>query len=120
MLPNECQNCGSKKDLDIHHIVPLSICGTNKLSNLAMLCLVCHGAIHGLDRVNSKSLQKIGIKKAMDNGVKFGRPKIEISEEFMIIYNEWKSGFITAAEAMRELEIKPNTFYRRVKEIEKC
>lgn len=27
-LPKECGNCGSKHDLEIHHIVPLSFGGT--------------------------------------------------------------------------------------------
>lgn len=42
-----CQNCG-KGDVELHahHIVPLSVGGTNELSNLACLCRDCHRRIH--------------------------------------------------------------------------
>ena len=34
LLKNECQNCGSKKQITIDHIIPLSKGGTNEISNL--------------------------------------------------------------------------------------
>lgn len=46
-----------------------------------------------------------------------GRKPIEVDEElFDSILERWKNGEITARQAMAELELKPNTFYRRVKE----
>lgn len=46
-----------------------------------------------------------------------GRKPIEVDEElFDQILERWKSGEITARQAMAELDLKPNTFYRRVKE----
>ncbi len=46
-----------------------------------------------------------------------GRKPIEIDEAlFDEILERWKSGEITARQAMAELNLKPNTFYRRVKE----
>lgn len=55
---------------------------------------------------------------AKNNGVRFGRRKYEINADYIQVYNEWKSGSITATEGMNRLELKPNTFYRRVKEYE--
>lgn len=46
-LSKECGNCGSKDDLEIHHIVPLAFGGTNRLSNLVRLCSSCHSKAHG-------------------------------------------------------------------------
>lgn len=43
---NKCANCGSKEDLEIHHIVPLSLGGTNNATNLVPLCYSCHKAAH--------------------------------------------------------------------------
>lgn len=42
-----CANCGrSGVELHAHHIVPLSVGGTNSLSNLKTLCEDCHKLIH--------------------------------------------------------------------------
>lgn len=39
---NKCQNCGEKDGLEVHHIIQRSNGGTNKLSNLIVLCEKCH------------------------------------------------------------------------------
>lgn len=43
----ECQNCGERSNLVIHHIVPIENGGTNRLSNLVTLCRKCHRKSHG-------------------------------------------------------------------------
>ncbi|KUP26188.1 recombinase family protein [Paenibacillus sp. DMB5] len=68
------------------------------------------------ERKKNKQRQAEGIAVAVAAGVKFGRPKQEITDDFRAVYDEWKSGNITATEAMKQLGMKPNTFYRRVKE----
>lgn len=70
------------------------------------------------ERVRIKERQKEGIKIAREKGVKFGRQKIDPGENFEEVYKEWKSGSITAVQAMNLLGLKPNTFYRRVNEYE--
>ena len=63
--------------------------------------------------------QAEGIVEAKKKGVKFGRQPIKINEsEFVKVYQDWKASKITAKQAMEELALKPNTFYRRVKEYE--
>lgn len=63
--------------------------------------------------------QREGIAEAQKKGVQFGRKPIWINEnKFSFIYKKWKSGDITAVQAQKELNLKPNTFYRRVKEYE--
>jgi hypothetical protein len=52
------------------------------------------------------------------NGVKFGRPKQPITDEFKAVYRQCKDGKTTAVEAMKRCGMKPNTFYRHVKEYE--
>ena len=50
-----------------------------------------------------------------------GRQPIKVDEaKFKATYDEWKGGGITAREAMNRLNVKPNTFYRRVKEYEQA
>ncbi len=62
--------------------------------------------------------QREGIDAAVKNGVTFGRPKATITEEFVQVYNRWKSGEITAVKAMQEVGLKKTTFYKLVKEYE--
>lgn len=63
--------------------------------------------------------QTEGIIEAQKKEIKFGRQPIQLNEsEFMTVYNSWKAAEINARQAMNILGIKPNTFYRRVKEYE--
>ncbi len=63
--------------------------------------------------------QREGIDAALAKGIKFGRPSIEINDiAFENVYKDWKTGKITAVEAMKRLGVKTNTFYRRVAKYE--
>jgi len=37
-----CVKCGSKKNLEIHHIIPHARGGSNRLENLQLLCQRCN------------------------------------------------------------------------------
>ena len=63
--------------------------------------------------------QAEGIAVALEKGVKFGRKRIKVNKsDFSYVYTKWKAKEITAVQAMTILGLKPNTFYRRVKEYE--
>lgn len=63
--------------------------------------------------------QLAGIEIAKRNGVYKGRVPIKIDEKrFKAVCKRWRAGEITATAAMKELGLKSNTFYRRVKEWE--
>jgi DNA invertase Pin-like site-specific DNA recombinase len=70
------------------------------------------------ERKKNRQRQAEGIEIAKADGVKFGRPKVEIDAAFVLIYDEWKNGAITATTAMKKLNMKYRTFYRRVNEYE--
>lgn len=80
---------------------------------LQVLSFVAH-----TERENIKQRQREGIKSAKARGVEFGRPKIEIDDNFINIYDKWKNKEIKAVEAMKILGLTKATFYRRVKEYE--
>lgn len=69
------------------------------------------------ERINIRNRQRQGIELAKAAGKYKGRKPIEV-ENFAEIYNRWKSGEISGREAMRQANLKPNTWYRRVKEYE--
>ena len=68
------------------------------------------------DRIRKR--QREGIDVALQQGVAFGRPKVQVTEEFKEVYDRWKAGEITAVKAMGELGVKKTTFYKLVKEYE--
>lgn len=78
--------------------------------------LTVFGAVAELEREYILQRQKEGIAIAKENGVYKGRKPIE-RPEFRSVVSLWKSGSITAVEAMKRLDMKSSTFYRKVKEM---
>lgn len=74
------------------------------------------GSLAEEERKKIKSRQKEGISAARKKGVKFGRPQVKKPSNWDSVIDDWRSGKITAAEAMRRLKMKKTTFYRLVKE----
>ena len=62
--------------------------------------------------------EKTGKRKSSKTGNVVGRPKTEITDEFVKVYKQWKNKEITAVKSMEILGLKRNTFYRLVKEYE--
>mgnify|MGYP003300008393 CR=1 FL=1 len=80
--------------------------------------LTVFGALAELERENILERQREGIEIAKQEGKYKGRKPLEVDEKkFRSICSKWRSGEITASAAMKELGLKPNTFYRRVKEM---
>lgn len=80
--------------------------------------LTVFGAMAELEREYILDRQKEGIAIAKEEGKYKGRQKIEVGKDFERVYKRWKDDDITAKRAMQLLDLKPNTFYRRVKEYE--
>lgn len=60
-LGKTCCNCGSNLDVEYHHIVPLALGGTNKITNIVPLCGICHSIVHGKKNIRN-------IKRSENNG----------------------------------------------------
>ena len=79
--------------------------------------LTIFGAMAELERECILQRQREGIAIARLSNRYEGKPKMEIDKErFLKICAEWRKGNKTATQCMKELNLKPNTFYRRVKE----
>ena len=80
--------------------------------------LTVFGALAELERENILERQREGIEIAKTEGKYKGRKPVDIDEEqFKSVCKRWRAGEITATAAMKEVGLKPNTFYRRVKEM---
>lgn len=67
------------------------------------------------ERVRTLQRQAQGIAAAKEKGKHLGRPKLIIPQGWDEAYNLWKSGEITAVEAMRRSGVKKSSFYKLVK-----
>ena len=67
------------------------------------------------ERVKTLTRQAEGIEAAKLQGKHLGRPKSKIPEGWDNIYMLWKSGEITAVEAMKRSGLKKSTFYKLAK-----
>ena len=76
-------------------------------------------ALAELERESILERQREGIAIAKGEGKYKGRKPIAVEEElFKAVCAQWRAGEITATAAMKKLGLKPNTFYRRVKEMQ--
>lgn len=78
--------------------------------------LTIFGAVAELEREYILQRQQEGIAIAKAQGVYKGRKLIQRPELPQVVAL-WREGQITAVEAMRRLDMKPRTFYRRVKQL---
>ncbi len=67
------------------------------------------------ERKNIRQRQKEGIEAARLRGVRFGRPKRPVPDNFEQICWRWKNGEIIGKEAAQLCDIPLTTFYRKAK-----
>lgn len=76
--------------------------------------LTIFGAVAELEREYILQRQREGIAIAKENGIYKGRIA-KSCPKFEAVVSQWKSGRISAVEAMKQLGMKKTTFYRRIK-----
>ena len=86
-----------------------------KMINNIIFEIMCQKAEN--ERETIRKRQAEGIAAAKLKNVKFGRPKIEITDEFKKEVSRWKKGEITATEAMKNCNMKRTSFYKLAKEL---
>lgn len=68
------------------------------------------------ERENIRKRQEQGIAAAKKRGIRFGRPKTHIPDNFGEIVHKWESGQIKFGDAIQECNMSQATFYRRLRE----
>lgn len=64
------------------------------------------------ERKNIRQRQREGIAAAKQRGVKFGRPKKQVPEEFARLREKWMQKEVSSREATKRLGISQDTFLR--------
>ena len=119
MIVNEWKDITKNIKADIV-IIDMPLLDTRKNKDLlgtfiSDLVLQILGYVAEQERTFIKQRQKEGISVAKNNGVKFGRPKIEKPLNFDEVVVKWKNKEIKTKEAMKLLGLKSNTFYNMIK-----
>lgn len=119
MIVNEWKDITKNIKVDIV-VIDMPLLDTRKNKDLlgtfiSDLVLQILGYVAEQERTFIKQRQKEGISVAKNNGVKFGRPKIEKPLNFDDVVLKWKNNEIKTKEAMKLLGLKPNTFYNMLK-----
>lgn len=68
------------------------------------------------ERINIRKRQEEGILAAKKRGVKFGRPEIEIPDDFGYYLRQFEKKNITLNDAINACNMSKTTFYRRRRE----
>ena len=79
------------------------------VADLVLQIMSCFAQI---EREFIKQRQAEGIAVAKARGVRFGRPKIPIPENFTEIKEKWKAGKMSSRQAGKELGVSYHTFLR--------
>lgn len=90
-----CVNCGSDLDIEYHHIVPLKLGGSNRLTNIVPLCYVCHKIAHG-----ARNIRRVC---RSENG---GRPRAKIRSDYKQVIDDYLMGFIDRETCQNEFGFK--------------
>ena len=69
------------------------------------------------ERTFIRERQREGIAAAHKRGVKFGRPKVELSEIFYINARRWKNREISLVEAAKNCGMAKSTFWDKAREV---
>jgi DNA invertase Pin-like site-specific DNA recombinase len=81
----------------------------NLISNLVFEIMAYFGE---KERVSIKKRQREGIDLSLKNGIKFGRPKLQVPSNFAEVHQKWRNGEITAKKAMMVTNLSRSSFYR--------
>lgn len=60
-----CELCGDTRNLEVHHIIPLSVGGPDIEDNMIVVCYKCHALL-----TPKSVLTKLGIQRVKDNNQK--------------------------------------------------
>ena len=70
------------------------------------------------ERENIRKRQEQGIAAAKKRGVRFGRPKSQVPDNFQSIVQAWKCENIRIEEVLERCQMSKSTFYRRLREMQ--
>ena len=90
----KCANCGSEKNVQFHHVVPLYLGGTNNLGNIVPLCFRCHKSAHYGQHMRNYQNKDVS-----------GRPHTAEDDKLIEAFDLYSAGKIGTAECKRMINL---------------
>ena len=109
------------RDIKAHiKVIDMPILDTTRTDGLlgeviSDIVLQLLGYVAEQERAFNKQRQAEGIKITKAKGKRLGKPPIQYPDNGKEVYTVWKSGSITAREAMKRMNLKPTSFYKLAK-----
>lgn len=72
------------------------------------------------ERENIRERQRQGIQAARQRGVRFGRPELDVPEDFECIVREWEEQKIDIGQVLERCRMSRSTFYRRLRTLRRA
>ncbi|MCH5268048.1 MAG: recombinase family protein [Lachnospiraceae bacterium] len=66
------------------------------------------------ERTNIRARQEQGIAAAKAKGVRFGRPEVNMPDDFQKIVKDWQNRSVPFEEVLRRSKMSKSTFYRKL------
>lgn len=105
-------------------VIDMPVLDTRREKNLLgtfisdlVLALLSYAAEN--ERINIRQRQAEGIAAAKMRGVKFGRPKVSLPDNFLEIHKKWREKEMTIKEAAKACGLAESTFFDKAREFEK-
>ncbi len=120
---NEWRSIVKEKHVDIV-VLDMPLLDTRQTINGVTGTLLCDivlellSYIAHVERENTKQRQAEGIQAAQARGIKFGRPKKKKPDEWQVLKNQIKEGYLTRVEAARRVGVSEATIRRWLAESE--
>jgi len=127
-----CELCGSTRGLEVHHIIPRCVGGSDSEDNIITVCVKCHGILTpkseltrlGIQRVKARNeLIELGLedgeKKQIGQkaGAKFNVKKAEPAKAIIRKYSKDFEGTLDDVQVMKLAGVARNTYYKYKREL---
>lgn len=118
---NRCELCGSKRNVEVHHIIP-KICGINGIDlecddNLIVVCSTCHGKLTPRSILTKWGIKKSGKQIGLTKGTKLTTKKSIEAKKKILELSCFFEGNMTDAQLIHKLDISRNSFYKYKREL---
>lgn len=90
---NKCAICGFDVDsiLEVHHIIPKSLCGKNDVNNLIVLCPTCHVVFHDIEqkgKIAEDVEDYLKVNGFLESVIEYTKHLIEEKQSYQASFNE--------------------------------